>query len=77
MLTKQEQNLSLKDRIFRLLLAATIVGIAIATGSWWGLVSLYLFGTALVGWSPIYHLLGASSCRYAGPEAVCDESLPR
>jgi hypothetical protein len=71
---KLEQNLSLTDRIFRLLLAAAIIGTAAALGSWWGLVSAYFLGTAAAGWSPLYHLIGHSSCRYRGPEAICDES---
>jgi len=70
---RMEFNLSLADRIFRILMGAAIAGTSIAVGSWWGLTSLYFFGTGAVGWSPLYYGLRLSTCRYAGPEAVCDE----
>lgn len=73
MVRRMEFNLSLADRIFRILTGSAITGLSLALGTWWGLTSLYFFGTGIAGWSPLYYGLGLSTCRFAGPEAVCDE----
>lgn len=71
-MSRFEKNLSLKDRIFRVILGVSLGLGGIAYGSLWGLVGLYPAATALVGWSPMYSLFGVSSCRFIGSEAVCD-----
>ncbi|MDR2878067.1 MAG: DUF2892 domain-containing protein [Chromatiales bacterium] len=68
------QNLSLLDRILRgvltaVLLATPVVYIAtnnapyqLWNGIFW-LLSVYFGLTALLGWDPLYHLVGAKSCK--------------
>jgi hypothetical protein len=52
------------DRVLRLVLAAGIGGYGMMTGSWLGLIALVPLGTALMGWCPLYQLLGINSCRH-------------
>ena len=50
------------DRAIRLLLAAGLAGYGILSGSWLGLLALVPLGTALIGWCPLYQLLGINTC---------------
>jgi len=70
------QNLGLADRVLRLFmsivfLAGPLIHLQI-TGelmSWHALVallSIYPFMTAMLGWDPLYSMLGTQSCRLTG-----------
>lgn len=50
------------DRALRLVLAAAIGGYGLMTGNWLGLVAIVPLGTALIGWCPVYTLLGLNTC---------------
>lgn len=59
-------NLGKSDKIIRLVLGLAIAGTGIYFGSWWGLVAIVPFGTALLGACPAYLLFGIST------ETECD-----
>jgi hypothetical protein len=50
------------DRILRVALAVAIFAAGLAAGSWLGLLGFIFLGTAAIGWCPIYHVLGISTC---------------
>lgn len=54
-------NIGTVDRIFRFLIGAAIIGIALYYRSWWGLVGLEVALTGLLGWSPLYRLFDIST----------------
>jgi hypothetical protein len=51
------------DRILRIVVGLALIGLA-ATGTvgWWGWIGLVPLGTALVGFCPLYPLLGINTC---------------
>ncbi len=51
------------DRILRLMVGGALVIWASTGGPLWALIGLVPLGTALVGFCPLYRLLGVSSCR--------------
>ena len=61
-------NIGMADRIFRIALSAVLIEFAIplglpATGwNWVGWIGVLPILTALVGWCPLYAMLGMSTC---------------
>lgn len=51
------------DRSTRIVLGLAIGAAGLYFKSWFGLIGLVPFGTALVGWCPLYVLFGISTCR--------------
>ncbi len=51
------------DRIIRFVVGVAVIGIGIATSSWWGLIGVVPLATAAIGWCPAYLPFGISSCR--------------
>ncbi len=49
------------DRILRILVGVALVGWGIYARNWWGAIGLIPLFTALVGWCPLYTLIGAST----------------
>lgn len=58
-MTKNEGSL---DRIVRLALGIGLASWGVLSANWLGLFALIPLGTALVGWCPLYSLLGIRSC---------------
>ena len=50
------------DRAVRYILAATLAGYGMMTGSWIGLLALIPLGTAVGGWCPLYQVFGFNTC---------------
>lgn len=49
------QNLGTLDRVIRVLIGLTLAAWALNTQSWlFGALALIPFGTALIGWCPLY-----------------------
>ena len=49
------------DRILRILVGVALVGWGIYARNWWGAIGLIPLFTALVGWCPLYTLIGVST----------------
>ncbi len=71
---RPESNIHLWDRLVRLLLGLSLVALGVLWPTWWGLLAIWPLATGLLAWSPIYSLLGFSTCRYRFDQNVCDES---
>lgn len=56
---RNEGNL---DRTIRVVLALVIFAIGLATGSWLGLIGFVPLVTGMVGFCPIYRVLGLRTC---------------
>jgi len=56
-------NIGSIDRGARIVLGLAIGAAGLYFKSWFGLIGLVPFGTALVGWCPLYVLFGISTCR--------------
>lgn len=57
-MTRNESQL---DRYIRIGVGALIVIVGIVLGSWWGLLGAVVLITGVVGFCPIYRLLGVST----------------
>jgi len=61
MLTTNEHNY---DRIARVVIAVALFALALSTSQLlWAVPGLILLGTAMVGFCPIYRVLGISTCK--------------
>jgi hypothetical protein len=59
-----ETNVGAFDGFFRTLLFIAAVVAAIMTGQWWWMIpTAVLFATAVLGWCPIYAIIGFNSNR--------------
>jgi hypothetical protein len=57
------------DRILRIVVGLALIGLAFnGTVGWWGWIGIVPLGTALVGFCPLYPLLGINTCP-AAPRA--------
>ena len=51
------------DRILRIVVGLVLIGLALTgTVGWWGFIGIVPLGTALIGFCPVYPLLGLSIC---------------
>ncbi len=57
-----DKNVGKTDRVIRIIIALIIAAAGIYYQSWWGLVAIIPFATALVGSCGLYTLLGISTC---------------
>ena len=62
-------NVGRTDRLLRVVIGLVLVGLGIALKSWWGALGVVPLATALVGWCPLYRLVGISTCRPNAREA--------
>ena len=56
-------NVGSTDKIIRIVLAVIIGGLGFYFNTWWGLLGLIPFFTAVFGFCPIYSVFGASTCK--------------
>ena len=57
------------DRILRIVVGLALIGLALTgTVGWWGWIGIVPLGTALIGFCPLYPLLGINTCP-AAPRA--------
>jgi len=56
-----KSNVGKGDRIFRAVLGVLIIVAGLYYGSWLGLIGIIPLLTAVVGWCPLYSLLGIST----------------
>ena len=51
------------DRVLRIVVGLALIGLTLAgVIGWWGWIGVVPLGTALVGFCPLYPLLGVSTC---------------
>jgi hypothetical protein len=50
------------DRVFRVVLGLTIIGMGLSFGSWWGAFGAIPLLTGAFRWCPVYLPFGASTC---------------
>lgn len=51
------------DRVLRILAGVVLLGLmAMGTIGWWGWLGIVPLATGLIGWCPLYTLLGLNSC---------------
>jgi hypothetical protein len=54
------------DRAVRIVAGLSLLSlILVGPQSWWGLLGLIPLGTGLIGFCPLYPLLGINTCRHA------------
>jgi len=54
-------NIGKTDKIIRIILGIAILVLGYMYHSWWGLVGLIPLGTALLGYCPLYPLVGVNT----------------
>lgn len=65
-------NLGKTDRLFRVVLGIIIIGTGSYLKSWWGVIGVIPFLTALVGVCPAYMPFNFSTCKCSG-DCCCDK----
>jgi hypothetical protein len=65
-------NLGKTDRLFRVVLGIIIIGTGSYLKSWWGVIGVIPFLTALVGVCPAYMPFNFSTCKCNG-DCCCDK----
>lgn len=74
------QNIGLTDRIVRFFVGGALLAVgclwiaeggAVPYGVGIALLSIYPLMTTMMGWDPVYQILGARSCRVDGDGNVC------
>ena len=55
-------NMGRTDRIIRVIVGLAVFGVGIYFQSWWGAIGVIPFGTAILGWCPVYLPFGLSTC---------------
>lgn len=56
-------NVGTADKWVRILLGVVIAGLGVYYQSWWGLLAIVPLGTAILGFCPLYALVGISTCK--------------
>jgi len=65
-----DTNVGGVDRAVRVILGVGLIGIVFAgPHTPWGWLGVIPLGTALMGWCPLYRVLGIRTCRCADPKA--------
>ncbi|HHJ19062.1 MAG TPA: DUF2892 domain-containing protein [Gammaproteobacteria bacterium] len=58
------KNIGSIDRIFRIILGAGLISMAfIGPQTPWGWIGIIPLSTALLGWCPVYTLIGINTCK--------------
>jgi hypothetical protein len=55
-------NVGSADKWVRIILGVVIAGVGVYYQSWWGLLAVVPLGTAILGFCPLYALIGFSTC---------------
>ncbi len=60
-----EHNVGTADRVIRIIIGIVLLGLVFVVDSparWFGLIGLVPLMTAMMGWCPLYTLLGVRTC---------------
>ena len=61
------------DKVLRIIVGIAVLSLLVwgeGNMRWFGLIGLVPLGTALMGWCPLYTLLGVNTCPTAGKKAA-------
>ncbi len=58
-----EVNVGKSDKLIRFILAIVIAIAGFYFKSWWGLVAIVPFLTAVISFCPLYKILGITTCK--------------
>ncbi len=64
-----EKNIGSLDRTIRIVVGIGLIGLALMGATPWGWVGIIPLGTALMGWCPLYRVLGIHTCAHRGSGA--------
>ncbi len=64
-----KKNMSQTDRYIRMALGAIILALGVILGSWWGLIGLIPLITGILGFCPLYMIIGWSTLKESGRRA--------
>jgi len=70
-----KKNESMIDRMIRIIIGIIILLIGYLYSSWWGLIGLLPLLTGIIGFCPLYALLGWNTCCNR-KRCVCREEEP-
>jgi len=54
-------NIGKTDKIVRIVLGIVLIALGIMTGSWLGIIGIIPLGTGIMGFCPIYTLIGLNT----------------
>ncbi len=58
-----KHNVGKADKVVRVIVGLVILALGIYYKSWWGVLAIIPFFTAVVSWCPLYLPLGLSTCK--------------
>ena len=56
-----KENVGYIDRMIRFVIAIVFIIIGITVSPWWYIVAVFALVTGLIGWCPVYAMLGIST----------------
>ena len=56
------KNMGSIDRILRIVVGIAVLGAGFYFNNWWGAIGAVPLITALIGWCPLYTILGIKTC---------------
>lgn len=69
-------NVGTADKWVRILLGVVIAGVGVYYQSWWGLLAIVPLGTAVLGYCPLYALIGFSTCKVDSAQGDGNQGVP-
>lgn len=57
-----KQNVGTADKIVRIVLGLALIGWGVATQNWLGAIGIVPLGTAILGFCPLYPIVGINTC---------------
>ncbi|PKM42190.1 MAG: DUF2892 domain-containing protein [Gammaproteobacteria bacterium HGW-Gammaproteobacteria-1] len=57
-----KQNVGTADKIVRIILGVALIGWGVVAGNWLGAIGIVPLATALMGFCPLYPLVGMNTC---------------
>jgi hypothetical protein len=57
-----KQNVGTADKIVRIILGVALIGWGVVAGNWLGAIGIVPLATALMGFCPLYPIVGMNTC---------------
>jgi len=57
-----KHNVGTADKIIRIILGIALIGWGVSAGNWLGAIGIIPLATALMGFCPLYPLVGVNTC---------------
>lgn len=65
-----KKNVGSIDRILRIVLGLGLIGFAVITKNWWGIIGIVPLFTAFINYCPVYSLLKVSTAQKVKTEKL-------